>query len=67
MVIKRRRFKEHQPLQERLCEEGQRLRAMATELPVGAAKEAALEKARQMETASHVDEWLSSAGSQSPK
>ncbi|WP_338688696.1 hypothetical protein V5279_24460 [Bradyrhizobium sp. 26S5] len=67
MVIKRRRFKQDQPLQERLCDEGQRLRAMATEMPVGAAKEAALEKARQMETASHVDEWLSSAGSQSPK
>ena len=52
MIIMRRRFKS---LQERLSDEAQRLRAMANEMPTEAAKEAALKKARQTETASHTN------------
>ena len=55
MIIMRRRFNQSQSLQERLSDEAQRLRAMANEMPTEAAKEAALKKARQTETASHMN------------
>jgi hypothetical protein len=64
MIIMRRRFKQSQSLQERLSDEAQRLRAMANEMPTEAAKEAALKKARQTETASHMN---TSPGTQPPK
>ena len=66
MVIKRRRFKQSQSLHERLCDEAQRLRALAQELPVGDEKHFALKKARQAETASHIEEWIRSPGLQPP-
>jgi hypothetical protein len=66
-MLKRRRFKQTRPLEERLADEAQRLRLIASEMPSGAAKEAALRKARQTETASHMTDWMTSPGLQSPK
>jgi hypothetical protein len=39
----------------------------AWRLPPGPQRDAMLRKARQMDTASHIDEWLSSSGVQAPK
>jgi hypothetical protein len=43
------------------------LRAEAEQLPPGIAQDTLLKKARQAETAAHIDEWLKSPGLQSPK
>ena len=56
----RRRFKQTQSLEDRLSAEAKRLREEAKGLPLGPAREALLRKARQTETASHMNEWLSS-------
>jgi hypothetical protein len=66
-MIKRRRVKQSQTLDERCANEARRLREAAHLLPPGAVREAALRKARQMETASHMSEWLRSPGLQAPK
>jgi hypothetical protein len=63
----RRRFKQTQSLEERLSQEAERLRNEAKLLPPGAVRQALLRKARQTETISHLSEWLTSAGLQSPK
>jgi hypothetical protein len=52
---------------ERLAEEAERFRLAAQELPYGTARELLLKRARQAETASHMNDWLSSPGLQSPK
>jgi hypothetical protein len=43
-----------------------RLEAQAARLPPGTQKEAVLKKIRQLETASHMNEWLTSPGLQPP-
>jgi hypothetical protein len=63
----RRHFKQTQSLQERLSDEAQRLRLTANEMPPGAAKNAALRKARQTDTAAHMDDWLTSPGLRAPQ
>lgn len=65
--MKRRRFKQLLSLSERLEQEAARLRALAEKLPNGPQREQILRKARQAETATHVDEWLSSPGLQAPR
>ncbi len=60
MTAQRRRFKQSLSLEERLAAEARRLREQARLLPPGAAREAALRKARQAETASHMNAWLAS-------
>jgi hypothetical protein len=62
----RRRFKQLLSLNERLEQEAARLRAQAEQLPYGPEREKLMRRARQAETATHVDEWLSSPGLQSP-
>ena len=64
---KRRRFKQTTSLEERLAEEAIRLRAKAKSLPPGPERDGLLRKARQDEAASHMSEWLSSPGLQSPR
>jgi hypothetical protein len=64
--MERRRFKQTQPLQERLAEEAKRLREEAQLLPGGAVRDAMEKKARQAETGSHISDWLSSPGLQPP-
>jgi len=52
--------------EERLAQEAQRLREQAREMPPGLERDYLLRKARQTETASHVNEWLSSPGLRPP-
>lgn len=66
-MTKRRRFKQTVSLEERLAEETKRLREQADLPPPGAVRDAALRKARQAETGSHMSEWLRSPGLQAPK
>jgi hypothetical protein len=65
--MQRRRVKQSQSLEERLSQEGKRLREEAKSLPPGARREELLRKARQCETGSHMTEWLTSPGLQPPK
>jgi hypothetical protein len=55
----RRRFKQTVSLEERLSEEAKRLREEAKLKRPGVERETLLRKARQTETAAHIDEWLS--------
>jgi len=65
--MKRRRFKQTVSLEERLAEEARRLREEAELLPHGPVRDAALRRARQAETGSHMSEWLRSPGLQPPE
>jgi hypothetical protein len=65
--MKRRRFKQTVSLEDRLAEEARRLREEAELLPHGPLRDAALRRARQAETGSHMSEWLRSPGLQPPK
>jgi hypothetical protein len=54
--------------EERLEEEAKRFKQEAETLPLGSrAREMLLQRARQAETASHINGWLSSPGLTSPK
>lgn len=57
----RRGVKQTRSLEERLAEEARRLREEAELLPDGPVREAALRRARQVETGSHMSEWLTSS------
>jgi hypothetical protein len=45
----------------------ERLRAEADKLPPGETRDLLLRKARQADTAAHVDDWLNSPGLQPPR
>jgi hypothetical protein len=66
-AMQRRSFKQTLTFPEGLDEEAERLRTEADKLPPGIEREELLRKARQAETAAHVNEWLSSPGLQPPK
>ena len=51
---------------DRLMLEANRLQDEAHKLPDGPLRDAMIRKARQSETAAHIDQWLSSPGLQSP-
>jgi hypothetical protein len=51
-MTQRRRFKPTKTFEERLAEEA------AAQLPEGLARELLLRRARQAETASHMNEWV---------
>jgi hypothetical protein len=64
----RRRIMHEKTFQERLSEGTQRFKEAAENLPPGShAQELLLRRARQAETASHINEWLSSPGLHPPK
>jgi hypothetical protein len=64
----RKRVKHLTTFEERLAEEARRFRAAAEEQPPGStARELLLRRARQAETASHMNSWLSSPGLAAPK
>ncbi|KRQ07495.1 hypothetical protein AOQ71_23260 [Bradyrhizobium manausense] len=65
MTQRRRRFKQTTALKERLIEEAASLREQAKLLEPGALRELVLRKARQTDTAAHMDEWLRSPGQRS--
>jgi hypothetical protein len=62
----RRRSPPHN-FEDQIKAEKGRLEAQAASLPPGPQKDRLLKKIRQLETASHIDEWLSSPGLQPPK
>jgi hypothetical protein len=67
-MTKRRRIVHKETFEERLAAEGRRYKEAAEEQPQGSmARELLLRRARQAETASRMNDWLSSPGLASPK
>ena len=65
--MQRRRYQpQAEPLCNRLVDEAERLRKQARGTPPGIERERLIRRARQIETASHVSEWLSSPGLRAP-
>ena len=62
-----RHAKQTQSLEERLAEEADRLRNEARGTPPGYEREELIRRARRAETASHMNQWPTSPGLQSPK
>lgn len=60
--MQRRRFKHTVSFGDRLAQEAERAEAEAKKLPAGVEREELLKKARQAETAMHINEWLASPG-----
>jgi hypothetical protein len=58
----RKRIKHIASFEERLAFEAERLRARAKQFQPGLRRDELLRKARQAETASHINEWLTSPG-----
>jgi hypothetical protein len=65
--VQRSRVEHTQSLEERLTEEASRLRVEAEALPPGADRDELVRRARQAETASRRNQWLTSPGLQPPK
>jgi hypothetical protein len=65
--MQRRRYKSILTFPERLDQEAKRLRIEAEKLPHGTERDQLLRKARQAETALHVNDWLSSPGLRAPE
>jgi len=64
---KRRRIKHEKTFAERLDDEANRFKEAADALPSGTERELLLRRARQAETAAHMNDWLRSPGLQPPK
>ena len=64
--MKRRRFKQTTSLEQRLTAEAERLRKEARGAPPGIERERLSRRARQAETAVHIQEWLISPGLRAP-
>jgi hypothetical protein len=54
-------------LEQRLAQEALRIQEQVKSLPHGKERELLVRKARQLETASHVNEWILSPGLQPPR
>jgi hypothetical protein len=68
MVRQRKSIKHKATLDERLAEEARRFKEAAEQQPPGTlARELLLRRARQAETASRMNDWLSSPGLAPPK
>ena len=67
MQQQRRRPKQTLSLQERLAAFAKEVREHAANLRPGPEKENLLRRARQADTAAHLDQWASSPGLQPPK
>jgi hypothetical protein len=66
MQQQRRRFKQTTTLDQRLSEQAERLRKEAQGTPPGVKRDDLLRRARQAETAAHMQEWITSPGLRSP-
>jgi hypothetical protein len=62
-----RRFTQAIPFEARFAEEAKRLRKEARGTPPGVERERLIRKARQAETATHIQKWLASPGLQAPR
>nr|WP_084305852.1 hypothetical protein [Bradyrhizobium sp. ARR65] len=58
---RRRRFRQAEPLKQRLLHSARAARERANQLQPGAEQEALLRKAREAEIVARLDEWLSRA------
>ena len=68
MAKQRKRVKHTATFEERLAEEAIKFKDAAEKQPPGStARELLLRRARQAETASHINDWLRSPGLQPPK
>ena len=65
-MFKRRRFKQTTSLQERLAAFAESARNKAIALPPGSEQDDLLERARQADTALHIEDWLNSPGLKAP-
>ena len=67
MTKQRRRVKHIETFEERLAQEAIKFKEAAEKQPIGSmARELLLRRARQAETASHINQWLSSPELQPP-
>ena len=66
MVKRRNRTKHAKTFEERLAEEAARFKEAAAKLPPGTQRELYLRRARQAQTALHINEWLTPPGLQPP-
>jgi hypothetical protein len=66
-MAERRRLKQTASLNERLRIFADELRMKAKALRPGSEQDDLLRRARQADTASHIDEWANSAGLQPPR
>jgi hypothetical protein len=64
---RRRRFKQITSLKDRLASFAKEVREKASLLPPGEERTDLLRRARQADTASHLDEWVNSPGLQPPR
>jgi hypothetical protein len=68
MANQRRRVKHTATFEERLAQEAIKFKEAAEKQPLGSlARELLLRRARQAETAAHINDWLRSAELQRPK
>jgi hypothetical protein len=66
-MMKRRRVKQTESLEQRLADQARLLRKEAQTLPPGIERELLIRRARQAETATHMCEWIRSPVLQPPK
>lgn len=66
-AMQRRRIKHTQSFEDRLAQEARNLREKALRAKAPQARDELFRKARQAETAAHINEWLSSPGLARPK
>jgi hypothetical protein len=64
--MKRRRFTQTAPLEERLEEQAKRLRQEARGTPPGIERDKLIRRARQAETAAQINQWVSTKGLNAP-
>jgi hypothetical protein len=65
--MQRRRFKNTLTFPDRLAKEAERFRKEAETMPPGQGRDSLLRKARQAETAAHIDQWIASPGLRPPE
>nr|WP_029583751.1 hypothetical protein [Bradyrhizobium sp. URHD0069] len=65
--MQRRRFKNILTFPDRLAKEAERFRQEAETKPPGQERDDLLRKARQAETAAHIDQWINSPGLKPPE
>jgi hypothetical protein len=65
--MRRRRLAQTTSLDQRLEEQAKRLRLEAKGTPPGIEREKLIRRARQAETAAHMQQWLSSPGLRPPR
>jgi hypothetical protein len=63
----RQRTEQTTSLDQRLAEHAKQIKEKAASLPHGKERDDMMRRARQTETASHMNEWLASPGLQAPK